>query len=50
MKWIQFGKKRTKWSLKGDGNEETYWNFKYQILDPIFSHVYELNIVNAETS
>ena len=43
-------KKRTKLSLKGDSNEETYWNFKYQILDPIFSHIYELNIVNAETS
>ena len=25
------------------------WNLKYQIQDPIILHVYELNIVNAET-
>ena len=30
--------------------KKQYWNFKYQILNPIFPHVYELNIVNAETS
>ena len=26
------------------------WNLKYQIPDPISPHMYELNIVNAETS
>ena len=26
-----------------------YWNLKYQIPDPLFSHVYELNIMNAKT-
>ena len=32
---IRFEKKRTKWSLQGDGTEESAWDLKYQIQDPI---------------
>ena len=32
---IRFEKKRTKWSLQGDGTEEAAWDLKYQIQDPI---------------
>ena len=39
---IRFGKK--------DGREETTLELKYQIQDLIILRVYELNIVNAETS
>ena len=29
--------------------KKQYWNLKYQKQDPIILHVYEVNIVNAET-
>ena len=29
--------------------KKQYWNLKYQIPNPIYFHVYELNIVNAKT-
>ena len=45
MYWIW---KKTKWSLKGDGKKETALEFV--VPDPIFAHMYELNIVNAEAS
>ena len=46
---IIFGKKEPKSSLQGNCREETVWNLKYQIQDPIIFHVYVLNIVNTET-
>ena len=32
------------------GKKKQYWNLKYQISDSIFTNVYDLNIMNAETS
>ena len=29
--------------------KKLHWNWKYQVQDPIYLHIYELNYVNAET-
>ena len=46
---IEFGKKRTKCSLQGDGREEKALEFEVSHTRPYNPHVYELNIANAET-
>ena len=41
--------KRTKWSLSGEGRTEAILELEESNTNPIFLHVCELNIVNAET-
>ena len=44
----RFRKKITKWSLLGDGTEETALDFEILNLRSNDPHVYELNVVNTE--
>ena len=44
-----FGKKEQSAQCRLMAENKQYWNLKYQIQDPIILHVYQLNIVNAET-
>ena len=46
---MRFGKKEKSDHSRVMVEKKQYWNLKCQIQDPIILHVYELDIVNAET-
>ena len=46
---MRFGKKEKSDHCRVMVEKKQYWNLKCQIQDPIILHVYELDIVNAET-